>query len=216
MNKPLLVFFLLFPCMASAEQGQILSYEISVEESSNFERLAPVGSEEKKTQQPREHEYLIEQMDVYGLSPKARFLALPRMVTIQSNVENDGSVDWKNIIALASQKYAVPESLIWAVIRVESNFLAHAVSDKGAVGAMQIMPETQKELGLADPTNAKDNVFAGTKYLKQQLDYFGGNLDFALAAYNAGAGNVLKYKGIPPFAETRNFVKSVRRFMNKN
>lgn len=138
---------------------------------------------------------------------------MPRMVSVRHNYETDKTVDWEQVIAEASQAYGVEKALIWAVIKVESNFIAHAVSHKGAVGAMQIMPETQKELGLLNPVNAKDNVFAGTKYLKQQLELFNGDIALALASYNAGAGNVQKYKGIPPFKETQAFVKKVMAYM---
>lgn len=195
----------------SAEQGQILSYEIHMEET-GIERLNPIGKEESKKPE-REKESLIDEMDVYALSPHARLLVLPHMVTYNVYYEKSSSVNWEEIISQASLRYGLAKNLIWAVIKTESNFVAHAVSHKGAVGAMQIMPETQKELGLTRPADAKDNVFAGTKYLKQQLDYFDGNLEFALAAYNAGAGNVLKYKGIPPFKETRNFVEKVLSYM---
>lgn len=197
--------------VCSAEQGQILSYEIRTEET-GYERLTPVGKEGNKKPE-REKEMLIDEMDVYALSPHARLLVLPHMVSYDVYYGKSSPVDWNEIISQASLRYGVAKNLIWAVIKTESNFVAHAVSHKGAVGAMQIMPETQKELGLTRPADAKDNVFAGTKYLKQQLDYFDGNLEFALAAYNAGAGNVLKYKGIPPFKETRNFVEKVLSFM---
>lgn len=205
--------FLFVPCgFCFAQEGEILSYEIHSEETESYERLYPVGKEVRKRNN-RERELLIEEMDVYALSPHAKFLALPHMVSQDFYYDEKSTVDWDAVIAHASAVYGVEKSLIWAVIKVESNFVAHAVSHKGAVGAMQIMPETQKELGLTKPTNAKDNVLAGTKYLKQQLDYFGGDLQLALSAYNAGAGNVLKYKGIPPFKETQNFVEKVLAFM---
>lgn len=217
MNKPVfwgsvcLLWAIPSGAVFSAEQGQILSYEISTEET-GYERLTPVGKDENK-KPGRKKEMLIDEMDVYALSPHARLLVLPHMVSYDVYYDKSSPVDWNEIISQASLRYGIAKNLIWAVIKTESNFVAHAVSHKGAVGAMQIMPETQKELGLTKPADAKDNVFAGTKYLKQQLDYFDGNLEFALAAYNAGAGNVLKYKGIPPFKETQNFVEKVLSFM---
>ena len=116
--------------------------------------------------------------------------------------------EWKRIIRRAASTYDLPEALIAAVIRTESAFQANAVSPKGARGAMQIMPDTQKELGLTDPYDPEANVMAGSAYLRRQLDRF-GTLELALAAYNAGPGNVLRYGGIPPFAETQAYVSKV-------
>ncbi len=202
-----------FPCFCYANQGEILSYEIIEEESQAAQQIYPVNEQNKRVIKEKEHEYLINAMDVYALSSSAKLLALPRMVSAAHNFESDKNVDWERVIFEASQAYGVEKALIWAVIKVESNFIAHAVSRKGAVGAMQIMPDTQKELGLVNPVNAKDNVFAGTKYLKQQLELFNGDISLALAAYNAGAGNVQKYNGIPPFKETQTFVKKVMAYM---
>lgn len=203
----LAVCFFGFACTAFARQSEILSYEITVEEQQAVTQLFPVGNPVRRT--AKEHENLIDEMDVYALSSSAKYLALPHMVSVQYNYADSHDVDWESIIAQASAMYGVPEELIWAVIKVESNFVAKAVSHKGAEGAMQIMPETQKELGLENPMSAEANVLAGTKYLKQQLRLFDGDVRLALAAYNAGAGNVQKYSGIPPFKETQNFVKSV-------
>ena len=104
--------------------------------------------------------------------------------------------------------YHLPEELIASVIHTESAFQARAESPKGAQGAMQIMPQTQRELGLTDPFDPEANVLAGCAYLRRQLDRF-GSLELALAAYNAGPANVKKYGGIPPFPETRDYVARV-------
>ncbi len=195
-----------------AQAGRILSEEVSVTETSILERR-------------QTHEFLIDSMDVSSLSPSARFLAMPRpMITPElAGAMHDGRAytapeEWKRIIRKASETYRLPESLIAAVIRTESSFQANAVSPKGARGAMQIMPETQKELGLEDPYDAEANVMAGSAYLRRQLDRF-GSLDLALAAYNAGPANVVKYGGIPPFPETQEYLKQVaahRNAENKN
>lgn len=110
----------------------------------------------------------------------------------------------------AASKYGIDPNLIAAMIKQESGFNPKAVSHAGAKGLMQLMPGTAKELGVKDSFNAEQNIMGGTKYIAQQLKTFGGSIDKALAAYNAGARNVQKYGGIPPFKETQNYVKKVK------
>jgi soluble lytic murein transglycosylase len=99
-------------------------------------------------------------------------------------------------------------TLVRAVVQVESGYNASALSNKGAMGLMQLMPGTARELEVADPWNAEQNVRGGTAYLKKLLDRF-GNLEHALAAYNAGPEAVARHGGIPPYAETREYVRKV-------
>jgi hypothetical protein len=96
------------------------------------------------------------------------------------------------------------------VIAVESEFDQWAVSSKGARGLMQLMPATARRFGVADPFDARANIFAGTQYLRILLDQFNGDMTLALAAYNAGENAVLRYGGIPPYRETRGYVSKVQ------
>jgi soluble lytic murein transglycosylase-like protein len=173
---------------------------------------------------PLARENRLDEMDVYALSPAAVHLRLPRMVPPELRQQaalavdsfsaslgatpRRGFPDWTAFIHKAARDFDVAPELIAAVIQVESAFQPRAVSPKGAQGLMQLMPATGETLGLADPFDPEANIRAGARYLKAQLSRF-SDIREALAAYNAGPGNVVKYKGIPPFAETQNFVRRV-------
>ena len=111
----------------------------------------------------------------------------------------------------AAQRYGLDPVLLGAVARQESRFRPNAVSPVGAQGVMQLMPKTAASLGVVNPLDARQNIFGGAKYLKMMLDQFRGDVNLSLAAYNAGPGAVRKYRGIPPYRETRNYVASIRR-----
>jgi hypothetical protein len=118
-----------------------------------------------------------------------------------------GSLD--DIFKRAAAQYNVPENLLKAVAKAESGYDANAVSSCGAQGVMQLMPSTAAALGVQNPFDAEQNIMGGAKYLNQMLSRYDGNAELALAAYNAGSGNVAKYGGIPPFKETQTYVARV-------
>ncbi|MBW1741019.1 MAG: lytic transglycosylase domain-containing protein [Deltaproteobacteria bacterium] len=115
----------------------------------------------------------------------------------------------------AAYRHGVSFSLIKAVIKVESNFDPYAVSRAGAIGLMQIMPDTAKALGVIDPFDPRENIFGGARYLKKLLRQFQGSLPLTLAAYNAGPNKVQSLKCVPPIKETQNFVRRVMQYLNR-
>ena len=134
--------------------------------------------------------------------------------------ENNGSrtaavsfnASYDTLIRTASGRHSVDADLIRAVIKAESDFNAAARSQKGAMGLMQLMPETARLHNVIDAYDPGDNVEGGVRHLRMLLDRYQGNLELSLAAYNAGSAAVEKHQGIPPFAETREYVRRVLRF----
>ena len=135
--------------------------------------------------------------------------AIPQVETIPEDIPLSGDCDLDWIIYRAGEKQGVDPRFIHAVIKQESRYNPKAVSYVGAEGLMQMMPATAQRFGLKNPFDAKANVEAGTKYLKWLLKRFDGDVTLALAGYNAGEGSVDKYKGVPPFSETQNYVKKI-------
>lgn len=116
---------------------------------------------------------------------------------------------------IALQQQISPQ-LIHSVIKVESNYNPYAVSSKGAQGLMQLIPSTARRFGVANTFNPVENIQGGAKYLKYLLDLYGGNYPLALAAYNAGEGAVARYGGVPPYAETRNYLIQVHKHLEES
>jgi soluble lytic murein transglycosylase-like protein len=122
--------------------------------------------------------------------------------------------EYDDYIREAAALYQIPEALVRAVIRVESNFDPRAVSHANARGLMQLIPATAERMLVTDPFDARQNVLGGTRYLRVLANLFNGNLQLTLAAYNAGENAVIRYKGIPPYEETQAYVSRVLEFYN--
>lgn len=122
---------------------------------------------------------------------------------------------WSYFIYHQSKKYGIDDSLVKAVIYTESYFNPNATSHKGASGLMQLMPATAEKYGVSDLYNPQQNIIAGIKHLRYLMKLFPNNLKHVIAAYNAGENAVNKYKGIPPYRETRGYVKKVMKHFKR-
>lgn len=123
---------------------------------------------------------------------------------------------YKDLISSAAERYQIDENLLHAVIQAESAYNAQAISSAGAVGLMQLMPDTAKRYGVVNRQDAEQNIEGGTRYLKDLLVMFNFDLDLAVAGYNAGEGAVMKYNyTVPPYPETRNYVQQVLKLYNQ-
>src|SRR5213596_816504 len=139
-------------------------------------------------------------------NPSLQRVALTQPAAYESPRQTADYGTYSQEIAEAAARYAVPERLIWAVIRVESGFDPRAVSSSGARGLMQLMPETAAILGVRDCFDPHENIDAGTRHLRAMIDRFRRDLRLAVAAYNAGDKAVARYGGVPPYPETREYV----------
>ena len=122
-----------------------------------------------------------------------------------------GYYPYRNLVVEACTIYRIDEALIRAVIEVESDYKRYAISSAGARGLMQLMPETARVLGVKNIWDPRQNIHAGTAYLKRFIKRFSGDVELALAAYNAGPNAVIEYGRIPPYEQTENYVKKVMR-----
>lgn len=134
----------------------------------------------------------------------------PALYNSNANVPPVVPAYLSDIFRDAAKQHGVDPRLLTAVAARESAFDPGSVSNKGAQGIMQLMPATSRFLGIANPFDARENVFAGARYLRMLLDTFKGDLDLSLAAYNAGPGAVQKFGGVPPYRETMDYVRIIR------
>ena len=135
-------------------------------------------------------------------------------ITDSGRGKSFNQTDVEAAIGRAAARHNVDPALVRAVIKVESNFNPNAVSRKGAMGLMQLMPQTARQLNVTNPFDPEQNVDAGVRHLKQLMQSYGGNIKLSLAAYNAGQGAVARSAGIPHIAETRNYVKRITSLYN--
>jgi soluble lytic murein transglycosylase-like protein len=162
-------------------------------------------------------------LSVLASSPSTSFrnraeanMSLPsfgRPLFTPSPEEPRTSVSTYDLIKAACRKHSMDPALVMAVIHAESQFDPQAVSPRGAIGLMQISPNTIKESGMKDPFDPKTNIDVGVRYLKDLLDAFDGDKELALAAYNAGLTQVYLHNGVPPFEETQKYIKQVFHYL---
>ena len=134
----------------------------------------------------------------------------PRTYTKDLKFMSGNKLKYNDLIVKAAEKHKMDPRLLHAVIQAESAYNAHAISSAGAVGLMQLMPDTARRYGVTDRHDAEQNIDGGTRYLKDLLAMFNSDLKLAVAGYNAGEGAVMKYNNsVPPYPETRNYVQQV-------
>ncbi len=146
---------------------------------------------------------VVSSADVVRFEPEDTFTPVP--------AGDAANLPFAEQIHAAAAQNGLDEKLVSSVISAESNFNSRAVSPKHAMGLMQLMPRTAADLAVSNPFDPAQNIDAGTRYLKQLLDQYHGNLTLALAAYNAGPGVVAQYRGVPPFPATHRYIRRVKK-----
>ena len=129
--------------------------------------------------------------------------------SLDANGPLDTRAGYLSLIEQWAPKYDLDVHLVEAIIMVESNYNRYAVSSKGAQGLMQLHPDTARRFGVTDSFDPEENIQGGVRYLNFLMDYFQGNLEYVLAAYNAGERAVVRYQGVPPYSETQKYVRKV-------
>ena len=133
----------------------------------------------------------------------------------EGTVSTTANRSYLDIIRRHATSYQLEEALVKAVIKVESDYQPKIVSKKGAQGLMQLIPETSRDLRVSNPFDPSENIRGGSEYLRRMLDLFDNDLELALAAYNSEPTTVKRYGGIPPYKETQNYVRKIRRYYDK-
>jgi hypothetical protein len=173
------------------------------------ERLFRVVTDDKKGGDLHRPFYGLINKNIAGSLPEATASKLQHQPQKNDNIPPNDDID--AIISQAADRFNIDPDLIRGVIKAESNFKIHSTSSKGAMGLMQLMPATAKDLGVKDPYDPFENVMGGTRYLKGLMDRYDGNVDRALAAYNWGMGNVEKYPDRLP-RETRTYISRIKQY----
>jgi soluble lytic murein transglycosylase-like protein len=137
------------------------------------------------------------------------------LVTVSLDFRLPADIAYESLIREAAKEHGVAPDLVRAVVRAESGFDPMAVSKAGAQGLMQLMPALSEELGVSDPFDPRENIFAGVRYLRWLLDVHGGSERLALASYNAGPGTVERFQGVPPYPETQRYVETITGLLSK-
>jgi Transglycosylase SLT domain len=145
--------------------------------------------------------------EIYRLVERPATKIDPKLIVLDQNAEPSPEIE--KLIQEISQRHGVDPELVKAVAKAESNFNPRAVSYKGALGIMQLIPETAKRFGVTNVWDPKQNIEGGVRFLKFLIDMFPDNLPYILAAYNAGENAVLKYRGIPPYRETQAYIRKI-------
>jgi soluble lytic murein transglycosylase-like protein len=195
--------------MSAAPPSLDCEFEVSAETHAEMPASAPVAREQTSAAAPPAGKLA---MGPAGTFRGGRLLMRTKRLATEDSPRPDGALD--QLIASTAARYGHATNLLRAIVQVESRFNAAAISPKGAIGLMQVMPETARELGVSDPStqlfDPAVNLDTGARLLRQLLDRFGDRPELAIAAYNAGTGAVLRHgREIPPYPETRAYVRDV-------